>query len=107
MVKMALAAPNMFSLLMLRSAIIARARPPPKLMQLQKHPMSAYRLSPREQQEMALARARRARGAGKRLARGAPIHGASMTGSGAVGRRRHRAAGPSFAFLALSRRLQL
>ena len=107
MVKMAIAAPNMFLMLVLRSVIIARARPSPKPMQLQKHHISAYRVSPRDKQGMTLARARHARDAGKRLARGAPIHGASMTGSDAAGQCRHRASGPSFAFHARSRGLQM
>ena len=85
----------MFSRPALRSATIARPRPSPNLMQLQKHPSFAYRLTPRELKGMALARAKHARGARERLAHDAPIHGASVDGSGAVGRRRHRASGPS------------
>ena len=65
----------------------------------------AYTMTPRTKQEMGLARPTKARSERARLRPGARIHGASLEGSGTAGPRRHRAAGPSFAFVALSRSL--
>ena len=102
-----LKAPRTFSTIMLlgtinRDALLARYTAPQKSI-----PLIRLKVVPSSKEGMGLARLMEGCRERLRLRAGAPMHGATLGGSGAVGRRRHRTAGPSFAFLALSRSIQM